>query len=82
MKGMYETASIFKATENVEKGKYRTSYGYLAGVEFYPMESNLHFFCTFVGRSYNFTDRAKVLGKNNYNTQRVEVGFIYQLPMF
>ncbi|WP_292269130.1 porin [Butyricimonas sp.] len=82
MKGMYETASIFKATENVEKGKYRTSYGYLAGVEFYPMESNLHFFCTFVGRSYNFTDRAKVLGQNNYNTQRVEVGFIYQLPMF
>ena len=83
MKGMYETASIFKATDNVEKGKYRTSYGYLAGVEFYPMEdSNLHFFCTFVGRSYNFTDRAKVLGQNNHSTQRVEVGFIYQLPMF
>lgn len=82
-KGMYETASVFKASENVEKGKYRTSYGYLAGVEFYPMEdSNLHFFCTFVGRSYNFTDRAKVLGQSNHSTQRVEVGFIYQLPMF
>ncbi len=82
-KGMYETASVFKASENVEKGKYRTSYGYLAGVEFYPMEdSNLHFFCTFVGRSYNFTDRAKVHGQSNHSTQRVEVGFIYQLPMF
>lgn len=82
VKGMYETASVFKATEDVEKGKYRTSYGYLAGVEFYPMETNLHFFCTFVGRSYNFTDHGKAYGFDNYNTQRVEIGFIYQLPMF
>lgn len=82
VKGMYETASVFKATEDIEKGKYRTSYGYLAGIEYYPMESNLHFFCTFVGRSYNFTNRAEALGLGNYNTQRLEVGFIYQLPMF
>ncbi|WP_294141808.1 porin [uncultured Sanguibacteroides sp.] len=80
IKGMYETASIFKATDGIEKGKYRTSYGYLAGVEYYPMESNLHFFANFTGRSYNFTHRAA--GYNNYDTQRVSVGFIYQLPMF
>ena len=82
VKGMYETASVFKATGDIEKGKYRTSYGYLTGIEYYPMESNLHFFCTFVGRSYNFTNKAEVLGFGNYNTQRLEVGFIYQLPMF
>lgn len=80
VKGMYETASIFEATEDIEKGKYRTSYGYLGGIEYYPMETNLHFFCTFVGRTYNFTDRA--VGFENFSTQRLEVGFIYQLPMF
>lgn len=80
VKGMYETASLSKDTDSFEKGKYRTAYGYLGGIEYYPMEdSNLHFFCTFVGRSYDFTKRA---GFDNYNTQRLEVGFIYQLPMF
>ena len=83
VKGMYETASVSKTRGDIEKGNYRTSYGYLAGIEYYPLEdSNLHFFCTFVGRSYNFTNKAEVLGFGNYNTQRLEVGFIYQLPMF
>ena len=80
VKGMYETASVSKTRGDIEKGNYRTSYGYLAGIEYYPLEdSNLHFFCTFVGRSYKFTDRSAQKG---YNTQRLEVGFIYQLPMF
>jgi len=79
VKGMYETASLSKANGEFKKGKYRTSYGYLAGVEYYPMESNLHFFANFVGRSYDFTDRTSL---SNFNTQRVSVGFIYQLPLF
>ena len=80
VKGMYETAGLSDETAGFEDGKYRTSYGYFAGVEYYPIEdSNLHFFCTFVGRSYDFTDRA---GLDNYDTQRLSIGFIYQLPMF
>ena len=80
VKGMYETAGLSAETAGFEDGKYRTSYGYFAGVEYYPIEdSNLHFFCTFVGRSYDFTDRA---GLDNYDTQRLSIGFIYQLPMF
>lgn len=82
VKGMYETASVTKATDGIEKGNYRTSWGYLAGVEFYPMKTNLHFFLTYVGRSYDFTHRAKVLGQENYSTNRLSLGFIYQLPMF
>ena len=42
----------------------------------------LHFFLTYVGRTYDFTARAKSLGQENYSTNRVSVGFIYQLPMF
>lgn len=82
VKGMYETASVTKAADGIEKGNYRTSWGYLAGVEFYPMKTNLHFFLTYVGRSYDFTHRAKVLGQENYSTNRLSLGFIYQLPMF
>ena len=82
VKGMYETASVTKATEEIEKGNYRTSWGYLAGVEFYPMETNLHFFVTYVGRSYDFASRAKALGQENYSTNRISVGFIWQMPIF
>ncbi len=82
VKGMYETASVTKSTEDIAKGNYRTSWGYLAGIEYYPMETNLHFFLTYVGRSYNFTSRAKVLGQEDYSTNRISVGFIWQMPVF
>ncbi len=80
VKGMYETASVTEESELVAKGKYRTSLGYLAGLEYYPMESNLHFFLTYVGRHYMYEE--DVIVKPDYSTNRVSVGFIYQLPMF
>ena len=79
VKGMYETASVAESTENIEKGKYRTSLGYLGGIEYYPMESNLHFFLTYVGRHYIYEE---IANKADYSTNRVSLGFIYQLPMF
>ena len=83
VKGMLESAAVYKANTVLEKGNYSTSLGYLAGVEFYPMDdSNLHFFLTFVGRTYLYTDRAKDFYNSNHSTQRASVGFIYQLPMF
>lgn len=82
-KGMYETASVYKADGEVEKGRYRTAYGYMGGVEFYPMaDRNLRFFLMGIGRSYDYTDRAKILGNSNFNTLSLEVGFIYKLPIF
>ena len=83
VKGMYETASLSKKAGEFADGKYRTSLGYFAGLEYYPMEnSNLHFFLTYVGRKYNYTDMAKKLGLKDYDTNRVSVGFIYQMKMF
>lgn len=88
VKGMYETASMPKqdnliGANEIVKGKYRTSLGYFGGLEYYPMaDGNLHFFLTYVGRDYKFTDKAKALGLSNYNTDRVSIGFIYQLPVF
>ena len=79
VKGMYETASVTEESVLVAKGKYRTSLGYLGGIEYYPMESNLHFFLTYVGRHYIYEE---IANKADFSTNRVSLGFIYQLPMF
>ncbi len=82
VKLMYETQGLGKANSIFEAGRYRTSWGYLGGIEYYPMNTNLHFFLTYVGRSYVYSDRAQAIGLDNYNTQRISLGFIYQLPMY
>lgn len=82
VKGMYETAKVGKSGQQLEKGKYRTSWGYMGGIEYYPLETNLHFFLNYIGRSYDYTDKAKVFGVGNSQPQRIELGLVYQLPMF
>lgn len=82
-KAMYETAGIYKAKPGIDKGLYRTSWGYIGGVEYYPFnDRNLHFFCTYVGQNFKFADRAKSFGSSDYNTNRLSVGFIWQMPIF
>lgn len=90
-KGMYETGGIYKSHdasydgENItlEKGNYRTAWGYIGGIEYYPFKDrNLHFFCAYVGRNYKFTERAREFGKTDYNTNQLSVGFIWQMPVF
>ena len=81
-KGMFESAGVFEKKDDVAVGNYRTSLGYIAGVEYYPMETNLHFYLAFIGQSNFFTERAKAYGQDDYSTQRVSLGFIYQLPLF
>lgn len=83
VQGMYETASLRKDFDGAEKGKYRTSLAYIGGLEYYPIKNgNLHFFLMYIGRKYIYTDRAKQYGNTNYNTDRISIGYIYQLPMF
>ena len=83
VKGMVENQGLSKSNGAIEKGKYRTALGYLAGLEYYPLKnSNLHFFLTYVGRHYNYTDRAKAYGFDDFSTNRISLGYIWQLPMF
>ena len=83
VKGMVENEGLSKDNGAIEKGKYRTALGYFAGLEYYPMKnSNLHFFLTYVGRHYSYTDRAKAFGFDDYSTNRISLGYIWQLPMF
>lgn len=79
VQGSYETASLEKEIDELVAGRYRTSYGYHSGVEFYPMETNLHFFVTYVGRKFDYADNTSF---QDYNTDRVSLGFVYQLPLF
>lgn len=83
LEGIYNTTGKYKDGEFAEKGKYRTTYTYIGVLEYYPMEkSNFHFFANYIGNSFRYTDRAKALGNSNSETNRVSVGFIYQLPVF
>ena len=90
VKGMLESAAIYGGEENggaynngtVADGNYRTSIGYLTGVEYYPMNTNLRFYLSFFGQTNLFAERAKALGQGNHSTQRLSVGFIYKLPVF
>ena len=82
VKGMFETASLYKENDELAKGNYRTSIGYITGVEYYPMDTNLHFYLSFFGQNHIFTQRAKAFGKDDYDVQRLSLGFIYQLPVF
>lgn len=81
-KGMLESAAVYDGVDGIAEGNYRTSLGYIAGVEFYPMDSNLHFYLAFIGQSNFFTEKAKLYRQSDYSTQRISLGFIYQLPMF
>lgn len=77
VKGMYETAGHSEDGGWFSGKTERTALGYLAGLEYYPLEnSNLHFFLTYIGRHYDFNK------DHTYNTNRIALGFIYQLPMF
>lgn len=82
--GVYKTHQQVGDPQNtIEKGRYRTAWGYIGGIEYYPFKDrNLHFFATYIGRAYNYTDLAKKYGVDNYTTNCLSVGFIWQMPVF
>ncbi len=83
-KGMYETASLYRADGTYEKGRYRTAWGYQGGIEFYPMaDDNLRLFLLASGRTYRLTQRTAALGNIPLeSTARIAIGFVYQIPLY
>ena len=77
LKGMYETASVSK----LERGKnYRKSFGYMSSVEYYPLKGqDFRVFLAYVGRKYDFSEKS---GLKDYNTNRIELGFMYRIKAF
>ncbi|MEG0948168.1 MAG: porin [Bacteroidales bacterium] len=82
-KGIWDTASKYKATGDVSKGLYQTAWGYSGGIEFYPIKNdNLHLNLVYTGRKYDYTDRAKAFGATNRTDNKLELSFIYAMRLF
>ena len=78
LKGTYETTSIAKIAD---LHNYRKSIGYLGSIEFWPMPKKLDFrvFLAYLGHKYDFN---KACGLEDYNTNRVELGFMYRIKCY
>lgn len=79
LKGMWETAS---ATKNEAFKNYRTAYGYIGSLEYYPVrkqKQDLRIFLAYVGRKYDYSKKS---GLQDYNTDRIELGLMYRLKAY
>lgn len=77
LKGTYETASLAKS-ETYKN--YRKSFGYMGSLEYYPAKKqDFRVFLAYVGRKYDYSDKSKL---TDYNTNRIELGFMYRIKAF
>lgn len=83
VKGAYETAGVYQDNGVFEKGLYRTSWNAQAALEYYPMHnSELKIFAHFLYKGHSLTKRAKALGGESPDTQRITLGLVYTIPVF
>ena len=77
LKGMYETASVTK----MEQFKnYRKSFGYMGSIEYYPAkQQDFRLFLAYVGRKFDYSTKC---GLKAYNTDRIELGFMYRIKAY
>lgn len=77
LKGMYETASVTK----MEQFKnYRKSFGYMGSIEYYPAkQQDFRLFLAYVGRKYDYSTKCDL---KDYNTDRIELGFMYRIKAY
>ena len=77
LKGMYETASVSK----IEQFKnYRKSFAYMGSIEYYPIkDQDFRIFLAYTGRKFDFSDKC---GLQDYNTNRIELGFMYRIKAY
>ncbi|WP_315319503.1 porin [Prevotella aurantiaca] len=77
VKGMYETASVTKVAQ---LKNYRKSFGYIGSIEYYPVKSqDFRVFLAYVGRKFDYS---KASGLQDYNTNRIELGFMYRIKAY
>lgn len=80
LKGFYDRASVYEDNGLFEKGNYLSSFGYLGGVEYFPLENdNLYLFLNAAGKVYERMERKHMLDPND--RFRLSMGFVYRLPV-
>ena len=83
VKGVYETARVYKSNGTFEKGLYKSSWNAQACVEYFPMKnSELLIFAHLLYKGYNLTNRAQALGGISPDKQRLSIGLVYSIPVF
>lgn len=82
-KGAFELGNIYKASENIDKGNRRRTWNVQLCAEYYPMaDSELIVYLHLLHKNVHFADNIRMLGANDYNSQRVSLGLVYTLPVF
>ena len=77
LKGTYETASVSKIDMLKD---YRKSLGYIGSIEYYPDKTqDLRLFLAYVGKHVDYSDKC---GLKDYNTNRIELGFMYRIKCY
>lgn len=83
VKGVYETARVYKSNGIFEKGNYRSSWNAQACVEYFPMKnSELLIFAHVLYKGYSLNERAKTIGGICADKQRFSIGLVYSIPVF
>ena len=74
-KGMYETATVGDGP------KYRTSLGYIGSLEYYPDSTqDFRVFLAYIGRKFAYAN--DIMKGLDYNTNRIELGFMYRIKAY
>ena len=83
VKGVYETASVYKANGVFEKGRYLTSWNAQACIEWFPFteDKGLKVFAHYLYKGYHLAENAKALRAVLPHTQRISVGLVYIIPV-
>jgi hypothetical protein len=83
VKGMYETATNEGNTNENLNDEFRTSYGYMTGLEYHPIADGLKIFFTYTGRHFDYDNNlTESMGLKDQHTNRFSIGMVYRLKMY
>lgn len=83
VKGAYETASVYRASDMLAKGRYITSWNAQACLEWFPFSQDKGFklFAHYLYKGHHLTDKANALIAYMPHTQRASIGIQYIIPV-
>ena len=83
VKGAYETASVYKANGFFNQGRFMTNWNAQACVEWFPFTEDKGFrvFAHYLYKGNILTRNAAVLMAEMPDTQRIELGVVYVIPV-
>ena len=83
VKGAYETAGVYEANGNFQKGHYMTSWNAQACLEWFPFseEKGFKVFAHYVYKGHQLAENANALKAVMPHTQRASLGIQYIIPV-